>query len=157
MANILLFIGLLLDGIISLLISNSSYLIPLITVTTIYMVYPLYQKKERNYTIVTLVTGLIYDLMYTDLLFFNAIIFYLIEKLSKYFHKNLNQSFIKTIIYMIIILITYELLTSVILLVYKIVPITSSKIIYKICHSLLINIIYTIVLYSVFLKRKQKN
>lgn len=156
MAIILLIIALLLDGIISLYVPNNSYLIPLITVTTIYMIYPLYKKKDKKYCIGTIITGLTYDLLYTNLLFFNAILFYCIGRLTKYLYKNFNQNFIKTIIYVTIIIITYELLTSIILLIYRIVPITFIKVIYKITHSLLVNLFYASILYLILKKHKQK-
>lgn len=156
MAIILLIIALLLDGIISLYVPNNSYLIPLITVTTIYMIYPLYKKKDKKYCIATIITGLTYDLLYTNLLFFNAILFYCIGRLTKYLYKNFNQNFIKTIIYVTIIIITYELLTSIILLIYRIVPITFIKVIYKITHSLLVNLFYASILYLILKKHKQK-
>lgn len=157
MVILLLIIALLLDGIISLLTPTNSYLIPLITVTTLYMIYPLYKKKDKNYFIATIITGLTYDLLYTNLLFFNTILFYCLGRLAKYLHKNFNQNFVKTIIYVTITIIAYELLTSVVLLVYRIVPITLSKVIFKISHSLVINIIYASILYAILKRHYQKN
>ena len=153
MLKILLIIPLLLDGIISNYVKTNSYFLPLLTVTTIFIIYPLYKKKEKNYFVLTILLGIIYDLLYTNLLLFNAILFFIIGILSKYIHKNFTKSVLKIIIYISIIIICYESITAILLFTYKVVPITISKIIRKISYSLLLNITYGEILYFI-IKRK---
>ena len=56
---------------------------------------------------------------------------------------------IKLLIYIVLVITIYEVLTASILLVFNIVPITFYKVIYKISHSLILNIIYGELLYLV--------
>ena len=155
MSKVLILISLLLDGILSIYLKNNSYFLPLLTITTIYNIYPKYKKKEKNYFIMNIISGIIYDLLYTNLLFFNAILFFIIGLISKYIHKNFINNIFIQIIYIAIIIISYELLTTLILHTFKVIPITIPKIIYKITHSLLLNIIYGEILYLV-LNQKHK-
>lgn len=143
---ICLLISIILDGIITnflpYLVNDLSYLTPLFTVVTIFLIYPFYQKKIKYYFITLFVTGIVYDLFYTNLLFFNGVIFIIIGLITYFIHKNFETSYFKLLIYLLIIIISYELLTAIILFIYNVVPITIDKVIYKIIHSIIINIIY---------------
>lgn len=155
MSRVLVLIPLLLDGVLSIYIKSNSYLLPLLTITTIYIIYPKYIKNEKSYFIMIIILGLLYDLLYTNLLFFSAIEFFIIGTISKYIHKNLANNIFMQIIYISMIIIAYEFLTIAILYIFKVVPITIEKIIYKVSHSLLLNIIYGEILYLV-LNQKRK-
>ena len=154
--EILLFIPLLLDGIILNNISYNSFFIPALTITTIYIIYPLYKKKERLYFISIVALGILYALLHTDLLFFNAILFFIIAIISKYIYKNYTITIYNQIIYISAIIICYEILFAVILFVYRIVPVSFPKIIYKISHSLLLNLIYGEILYLLIPKKQKR-
>lgn len=148
---LIIIISLILDGILSnfLPVINLSYFTPLLTLTSIFIVYPFYIKDEYKYYITSFVVGIIYDLLYTNLLFFNGIIFVLIAFVVRIIYKNLNISFLKNILYIILIIIVYESSTALIFMIFKLVPITLSKVVYKITHSLLLNIIYGELIYLI--------
>ena len=67
-------VSLLLDGILTnylpFLVNDLSYLTPLLTVVSIFIIYPLNRKKELKFFILIFIVGIIYDLLYTNLLFF---------------------------------------------------------------------------------------
>ena len=76
---IILLISLILDGILTnflpYLVGDLSIFTPLFTLTVIFLIYPLFRKKELDYFILVFITGIIYDLLYTNLLFFKAFLF----------------------------------------------------------------------------------
>ncbi len=125
---IILLISLILDGILTnflpYLVGDLSIFTPLFTLTVIFLIYPLFRKKELDYFILVFITGIIYDLLYTNLLF--------------------------------LIIILYETFTGIILVIFNMVPVTISKIIYKITHSLIINIIYGELIYLIINKLPSK-
>ena len=92
---------------------------------------------------------MIYDLFYTNLLFFNGILFVIIGIISKYIYKNYGLSLVKIILYIILIISIYESLTGIILFSFNIVSITFNRVFYKITHSLLTNIIYIELVYLI--------
>ena len=143
---IIMIISLLFDGLLTnylpYLVNDLSYFTPLLTLISIFIIYPLYRKQEKKYFISIFVLGLVYDLFYTNLLFFNAVLFVFIGFIIRFIVKNFELSYIKIIIYVILIVISYELLTALFLGIYNIVPISIDNLIYKIIHSLILNIIY---------------
>lgn len=158
---LIIIISLILDGILSnfLPVIDLSYFTPLLTLTSIFIVYPFYTKDEYKYYITSFIIGIIHDLLYTNLLFFNGIIFVFIALIVRIIYKNLNISLFKNILYIILIIIVYESSTALIFMMFKLVPITLNKLIYKITHSLLLNIIYGELIYLILkiIPKKYKN
>ena len=150
---IIIVISLLFDGLLTnylpYLVNDISYFTPLFTVVSIFIIYPFYRKNNKKYFITIFLLGFIYDLFYTNLLFYNAVIFLIIGIISRFINKNFETSFLKLIIYTVIIVVLYESISAGILFVFNIVPISFDKLFYKISHSLLLNIIYMETIYIV--------
>lgn len=152
----LIVISLLLDGISSYFLpylpNDLSLLTPMLTVVTIFLIYPFYRKQEKKYFLIVFITGLIYDLLYTNLLFFNATLFLIIGIVSKYIYKNYEPNYLNLIIQIALIITIYELVTALIIIVFNLVPITLTKVLYKISHSLILNILYSEILFLIITK-----
>lgn len=150
---IIIILSLFFDGILTNLlpytIDSLSLFTPLLTIVSLILIYPFYQKKLNSYYLVSLITGLIYDLLYTNLLFLNSILFLFLAFIIKYLYNNLEINYLNIILYTIILIAIYESSQALLLIVFNIVPITFSKLIYKIVHSLLLNIIYTEIIYLI--------
>lgn len=149
---ILLIVALFLDGFLSIIIPLNYPFLPLITVTTIYIIYPIFKKKQKKYLLITFMVGILYDLLYTNQLLFNAIIFTTIAYITIYFYKTYQQTKITKIIYLIMIIILYEIITASILFVFQVTSINIARIVYKILYSILLNIIYAIILNNLLIK-----
>ncbi len=150
---IIVIISILLDGILSnflpYLYTDLSIFTPLLTLISIFMIYPFFKKKEKKYFIIIFIIGIIYDLLYTNLLFFNGVIFVSIGLLIRYIYKTYEITPLRLVLYLIILITSYETLTSIILLIYNVVPVTFYKLFYKIINSLLLNIIYGELIYLI--------
>ncbi len=144
---IIITLSLILDGILSNIfpytVNNLSLFTPLLTLISIYLIYPFYKKKENKYILTIFLTGIIYDLLYTNLIFYNAIIFTIIGIISKYIYKHYEINYLNIIIQIILIVTIYELLNALIIILFNLVPMSISRLFYKITHSLLLNIIYS--------------
>lgn len=150
---IIVLISLLLDGfltnILPYTVENLSLLTPSLTLISILLIYPFYRKKEMKYTTLILITGVIYDLLYTNLLFFNAILFYIVIRIMQYIYKNYEINYFTIIINTIIAITTYEVLQVIIISIYNLYSITLYSLVYKIKSSLLLNIIYAELIYFI--------
>ena len=150
---IIVIISILLDGLFSNILpyapNTLSLFTPMLTVTSLILIYQLNIKKEQIYYITAVVTGLIYDLLYTNLLFYNAIIFLALAVAIKYMHKYLETNYLSMAIYTIITITLYEALTAIILVVFNLIPITVGALFYKIIHSLLLNVIYVEIVFLI--------
>lgn len=150
---IIIIISIILDGLLTnflpYLVNDLSIFTPLFTVTILLLIYPFYRKNNKLYYITAFITGFIYDSFYTNMLFFNAIIFLLISFIAKFIYKNYEVSYLRLILYIIVMISSYEVLTGLIIFIFKLVPITLYKVFYKIEHSLIINIIYGELIYFI--------
>lgn len=150
---IIMTISLLLDGLLTnylpFLVNDLSYFTPLFTLISIFIIYPLYRKKEKKYFISIFILGILYDLLYTNLLFFNAVLFVFIGFIIRLIIKNFELSYMKIILYIVIVVVSYETLTLFFLGIFNIIPVSINRLIYKITHSLLINIIYGEILFII--------
>ena len=150
---IIVVVSILLDGILTnylpYLYTNLSIFTPLLTLISIFMIYPFFRKKEKTYFILIFIIGIIYDLLYTNLLFFNGVLFVIIGLLIKYIYKSYEVTPLRLILYIILLVTSYESITGIILLIYNVVPVTFYKVFYKIINSLLLNTIYAELIYLI--------
>lgn len=116
---------------------------------TIYLIYPFYKNQELRYYIESFIIGIIYDLIFTNLLFFDGVIFLIISLVSVKIYKNYIVDKYKNIMYVFLIIILYEFLVVSIFLIFNLVPISFYDFIYKILHTLLINVVYGFLLYEI--------
>lgn len=163
MAILIIGISLILDGILTnylpFLPNDLSLFTPLLTITSLVLIYPFFRKQEKNYYISLFITGIIYDLFYTNLLFFHAVIFLLLGVIIRFIYKNYEITPIRIIIYISIIIICYEFLEGFILYIFQIVPVSIEKILYKIKHSLIINLVWGEIIYGIlkiYIKKTKK-
>ena len=116
---------------------------------TIYLIYPFYKNQELRYYIESFIIGIIYDLIFTNLLFFDGVIFLIISLVSVKIYKNFIVDKYKNIMYVFLIIILYEFLVVSIFLIFNLVPICFYDFVYKISHTLLINVVYGFLLYEI--------
>lgn len=143
---IILGVSFLIDGILTNFLpfmeGDLSLFTPLITVVVLFLISEFFDHEDKKYYITAFVTGILYDLFYTNLLFLNGFLFLGIAYVSKYIYKNEKQDFIRVIFYLIFIIILYEGSIALLITLFNVVPMSLERVVYKISHSLLLNIIY---------------
>lgn len=157
---LIIIISLILDGILSnilpFMVNNLSLFTPLLTIISIFLIYPFYQKKEKEYYLTIIITGIVYDLLYTNLLFYNTIIFLILSLITKYIYKKYEVNYLNIIIQIILLITSYELINAIIILLFNLVPVTINKLVYKITHSLILNIVYSEIILLIINKLPKK-
>ena len=157
---IILAISIYLDGFLTLFLpflpGGLSIFTPMLTIVSIFIIYPLYRKQEKKYFTILFIVGIIYDLLYTNLLFYDSIIFIFLGLIIRKIYKDFTVEHIKLSIHIIILIVVYELLFSFFIIVFNLVPLTITKVAYKITHSILLNIIYGELLYTIISKLPNK-
>ena len=101
--------------------------------------------KENKYLLV-IIFGLLYDITYTDTLFLNTIIFYLLLFFIDYYFSKINKNFVNTIILGIILILIYRFSTYIILYLLNMVSLDITSFI-KILGLSFISLIYIIIRY----------
>ena len=148
-AGISLILEIILNNFLPYVNGNLSLFTPMFSLVSLFFIYSFFKKNKYKYFVFSFIFGFIYDLFFTNLLFFNGILFLAIAFIITLLYENLETNFINIVLDVIIIITVYELLTVSIILLFNLVPITPLKVLYKISHSLIINIIYGEILYFI--------
>lgn len=137
---LLILISVILDGILSALIPLNSIFRPKLTITAIYFLYSKYKKNKTSYFILLIITGIVYDLLYTNILWLHPIIFYLLGNFIKYIKDNYNKT--PTIIGLVLTIIFYETLIFILMSIFQITKTNIISLLIIIGNSLLLNVLY---------------
>ena len=141
----------MLDGIITYYIpsyfNNLNYFYPMLTISLIPFLYKGNSKYFYQYIFFI---GIIYDLLYSNIFLFNSLIFLVLSKIDTKLFKIFKENLF---IYLIIVILNILLYDGIIFLLiyltnYQVVTIIDY--IYKIEHSIILNIIFGIIYYLIF-------
>lgn len=152
---ILLFISAITDVAISTLTSSTVFL-PLLSVSSLVVIYP-YMSSNKKYLKLIFIYGIITGLLYSPLLFFEAIIYiftalFIIE-LNNSFKDNLGYTLIITILSIAF----YRTITFFSLYLFQKISFDSNLLLESIYSSLVLNLIYVIIIYTIFDKINLKS
>lgn len=157
MVMITIIVSFLLESIISNFVLIDSLLwLPLFTLVSLVIVVPYFNRKEANYLKLCAITGLFYDIVFTDTLCFNMLLFVLLGIVISKVMSIINFNFISIVFFIPIIIIFYRILSYLIIcfsgfLIFDWVHLGES-----IYSSLLINILYGVILYFITSKLSKK-
>lgn len=132
-----------------------SYLKPLLFITTclIFMAF-----ESSNHKKMKLLFGIsvIYDLLFSKIYFLRTIIFLILYQIIRYWKKHWNFTFLSFLFIIIISLIGFLTLQYTLLLGIGMITYSLSFLVFQILHSCLLNVLYSIILYS-FLGLKKRS
>ena len=161
---IILSISFFLDGILSnflsYMVNDLPLFTPYFTLISLIAIYPFFQKENKKYYILAAILGFLYDLFYTNLLFTNAIFFFIISYLVSLIIKKMELNPFTNLLLITLLLIIYHLIFAIALFIFNVVPININGILYLISHSLILNLIYGEILFLIckyLPKRRQLN
>lgn len=141
-------ITIILDGIISYYVpsylNNINYFYPMLTIA--FLPFISYTNKKYLYWIVIII-GSIYDILYSNIFLYNVLIFIILVdlnyKISKYFKNNLCL----LIVLALLNIIVYDAIGFLLVFLSGYEIITITDLIYKIEHSIILNIMSVFVLW----------
>ena len=142
-------ISFFLDHIISSIVSMNGILLPLCTIVSLIIIYPYFKKDDLSYYKWTLCIGLFYDITYTDTLLLNTCIFFILAFLIKTINFFLSNNTLNTIIMTISSIITYRVLTYLVLWTIDYISSDFFLLLKSIYSSLLFNVIYAITIFII--------
>lgn len=152
-AIIILILSFFLDGILTNFlpfeVGKLSLFTPLTTIVALIAIYTFFYHKEKQYLILALVTGIVYDLFYTNLLCLNGLLFLLIAYIIIKLYKVVGFNYLWIFIDVVGAVILYETLTALLIISFNLVPMSIDRLVYKITHTLILNIIYGELLYII--------
>ena len=100
---IILVISFVLDGLLSnflpYMVGDLSLFTPMLTIVSLIIIYHFFTKKKNNYFIICFIVGLIYDFMYTNLLFYNAILFLVLGLVIMFLYRYIRLNWLSLFLF----------------------------------------------------------
>lgn len=118
-------------------------------IVTLVLIYPILQKKKKItfYYIICIVYGFFFDLVYTNTLVIDSLLFLLIGFIVKSMYLKLKDNIGSLFIVILISNYLYDLIFYLLLLLFKNVQFYPLDLFYKFLNSIILNLIYAIVLF----------
>lgn len=155
MKAIIIIISFLLEGIVSNFVPINGFLAPLFTLVALIIIYPLFDETAEYYKY-AFVTGLAYDLFYTDTILFHAIIFCFMAFIITRLNLVLSDNYLNILVIMGICILIYRVVTYSLLILVSTMAFDFMALIISVLKSLIINLIYSALLFFVVKKCQRK-
>ena len=155
MKAIIIIISFLLEGIVSNFVPINGFLAPLFTLVALIIIYPLFDEVSEYYKY-AFVTGLAYDLFYTDTILFHAIIFCFMAFIITCLNLVLSDNYLNILVIMGICILIYRVITYSLLVLVSSMAFDFIALILSVLKSLIINLIYSALLFFVVKKCQKK-
>ncbi len=155
MKAIIIVISFLLEGIVSNFVPINGFLTPLFTLVALIIIYPLFDEVSEYYKY-AFVTGLAYDLFYTDTILFHAIIFCFMAFIITRLNLVLSDNYLNILVIMGICILIYRVVTYSLLVLVSTMAFDFMALIISVLKSLIINLIYSALLFFVVKKCQRK-
>ena len=150
---IILIISFILDGVLTNFlpfgVENISLFTPLLTIVALVVIYNFFYHEEKKYYILSFIVGILYDLFYTNLLFLDGLLFLLIAFVITKIYKLVGFNYMWIALDILISIIIYECSFALVIVIFNLIPMTIYRLLYKISHSIILNIIYGELLYFI--------
>ena len=154
-------ISFILESILSKFVPFDTKLLePLTTVVALVIIFPYFHKYENKYYIILFCTGLLYDIIYTNTFLLNAIVFVLLGLIIKQTNKFFSDNFINISLVTGLTIVAYRTITYLLLCIINYINFSIHDLVFSITSSLLLNMIYSIILYvihQIIINKKQFN
>ena len=149
MIPITIIISFILDSIVSNFISLNTLFAPLFTLISLIIVYPYFNNNHKQFLITAFITGMAYDLIYTNTIIIHGLLFlaiaFLIIKLNTIFSNN----YLNVVIMTIISIIIYRLISYGLLLITNNISFNWMVLLKSLYQSLIMNIIYILLAFMI--------
>ncbi|MCI9585118.1 MAG: rod shape-determining protein MreD [Bacilli bacterium] len=156
MVILVLIISFILDSIISNLVSINGLFLPLFTVMSLIIVYPYFNNKRNKFYLSCFITGIFYDLIYTNTIVIHGFLFLLLGFIITRMNLLLANNFINVVIMGIILIVVYRSLTYGLILITANASFDLFNLFRSIYSSLIMNIFFVSIAYIIIDKISYK-
>lgn len=132
--------------------------VPLFTIVSLIVIYPYFKGKESNYFKACAVIGLCYDIVFTDTLLMNLLLFIFLGYIIHFMNKLISTNIINICIMVLICVVVYRMSSYGILCLAGFLSFNWLNLIRSIYSSLVLNMFYGMIIYLItdFFARKYR-
>ncbi|MFA5603386.1 MAG: rod shape-determining protein MreD [Bacilli bacterium] len=153
----IIILSLILENIVSNIVPLGSVFTPLFSIVSLVLIYPFFNNNDLRYIKYCGVVGLIYDIIFTNTLFLNMIVFMAVGLIIKLINFTLSNNFINVMIITLISIVMYLIITYFILVIIGYKNFNIDYLTITILKTLLLNIIYSFIMYIIADKLSEKH
>lgn len=152
---IAIFLDVFLNNVFNFGIYSLTYFYPMFTVATISYLSNLYNNANRkNYYVLVLIVSILYDSIIINNLLISITVFLSIAFINVKLKNNLSNNLINNILRLILSIICYDIIFYLLLVVVGYQNFDINRLVYKITHSIIINVIYMSIMFLVLKEKK---
>ena len=156
MSYLIILIVLIIDFFISYFLPsyfNNNGIFPMLTLT--FLVFYFNKCKGKKYLKNVLITGFLYDLLFSYIFLFNTLIFYLFAKILVKIDKLIRYNYFISLVMLILFIFLYDLILFILVYISEYNIVSFNDLIFKFSHSILLNISFYILLTIIFYNKKK--
>lgn len=157
MIIVLSIVSFILDGILLRYISPNSIFLPLLTIISLVIIFPYFNNNHYRYFKYIAILGLLYDIVYSNTIFFNFFIFILIGFIIDFLFYILSNRLSITLLISFISIVLYRMILYLFSVIFNNVDYNHIFLIKNIYSSLILNLLYCIILYFISLYYSKKH
>lgn len=137
---------------------DSHFFVPLLSLMSLILIYPYFNGEKEDYIKVSALMGFLYDVVFTDTLLLNLVLFILIGLFICFLNRLFSTNFFSIVLVSVLVIIAYRFMNYGILCLSGLFEFQMIRFIDSILCSLLLNVIYVILLYFItdFLAKKYR-
>lgn len=150
---IIMIISFILDGVISNLINYNSLMYPICSLLSLIIVYPYFNQNDNTYLVASFLLGILYDVVYTDTIFFNACLFLILALSLKKVFKKFSYKYFSVLITTLVSIVSYRTISYITLVLIHYLNYNIYTFCKGIYSSFIINIIYITLFYLISSKK----
>ena len=153
-----LLISFILEGIISNLVPTSSLFIPLFSIVSLLVTYPLFNENKIKYLIYSGTLGLLYDLVYTNTPFINTFTLIITALVITFICKFITINKLNLILIILFVLLFNQTINYLLLCLFRYRIFNNATLLEGLYSSLILNVVYSYILYVVIeiINKKRK-
>lgn len=153
-----LLISFILEGIVSNLVPTSSLFIPLFSIVSLLVTYPLFNENKIKYLIYSGTLGLLYDLVYTNTPFINTFTFVITALIITFICKFITLNKLNLVLIILFILLFNQTINYLLLCLFRYRIFNNATLLEGLYSSLILNVVYSYILYVVIeiINKKRK-
>ena len=153
-----LLISFILEGIVSNLVPTSSLFIPLFSIVSLLVTYPLFNENKIKYLIYSGTLGLLYDLVYTNTPFINTFTFVITALIITFICKFITLNKLNLVLIILFILLFNQTINYLLLCLFRYHIFNNATLLEGLYSSLILNVVYSYILYVVIeiINKKRK-
>lgn len=144
----ILILSFLLDFFLLSIIKSSSILFPLCSLMSLIIIYPFFKKRDYDkFLIICLISGTLYDVVFTGTLFLNIGIFLLVGLIIKIIFRSFSNNPISNILTGLFVIVIYRTISYLIFCLSGNLDFSILELVRGIYSSLMVNLIYITIVY----------